>query len=107
MLTVNRHDPGMSARGRRAPEVAVQCMPTEEILAAKKGKDVIEKSNTARSLRHCCGNLDTTAALQDRPEPRTFPLLSYHLVLPTTTSMSAVHVFCHPWENSSFIHVKK
>jgi len=34
-------------------------MPTEEILAAKKGKDVIEKSNTARSLRHCCGNLDT------------------------------------------------
>ena len=37
-LTVNRHDPGMSARGQRAPEVAVQCMPTEEIWRQEKGK---------------------------------------------------------------------
>jgi len=44
MLTVKRHDPGMSARGQRAPEVAVQCMPMEEIWRQEKGKMRLKNS---------------------------------------------------------------
>ena len=61
-------------------------------LAARKGKDAIEKFDRARSLRHCCGNLDTVNynSRSDRI------VLSHELsrVLPTTTSMSAVRVMC-------------
>ena len=74
MLTANRHDPGMSARGQRAPEVAVR----RRIWQQEK-KDVIQKSDKARSLRHYCGNLDLVNYNSHSDRIVQSHELSYHL----------------------------